>query len=169
VDATPVKLNRLFGDYADPDAKIIPVKVHRARQPFDEQNRTLVQPKLAGTRDGDGALWRDFDWQRSAREGMSLVGLPYSGKLGFIETEMVWPINHMVPPKEQAVACAECHTRQGSRLAALTDFYLPGRDRNTWIDGLGRLAIGLALAGAALHAGARILFRRRLRARRSPR
>jgi len=74
-----------------------------------------------------------------------------------------------VPPKEQAVACAECHTRQGSRLAALTDFYLPGRDRNTWIDGLGRLAIGLALAGAALHAGARILFRRRLRARRSPR
>jgi hypothetical protein len=57
----------------------VPVKVHRARQPFDEGNRLLVQPKLAGTHDGDGAFWRDFDWQRSASEGMKLVGLPYSG------------------------------------------------------------------------------------------
>jgi hypothetical protein len=137
------------------------VKVHRARQPFDEGNRTLVQPKLAGHEAGDGALWRDFDWQRSASEGMKLVGLPYSGKLGFVETEMTWPINHMVAPKEQAVSCAECHTRNASRLAGLDDFYLPGRDRNHWVDGLGRLAIGLAFAGVVLHAGARLWSGRR--------
>ncbi|HVO12884.1 MAG TPA: tetrathionate reductase family octaheme c-type cytochrome [Vicinamibacteria bacterium] len=161
VEQAPVKINRLFGSYAEPDAKIVPVKVHRARQPFDEENRLLVQPKLAGTHDGDGALWRDFDWQRSASEGMKLVGLPYSGKLGFVETEMIWPINHMVAPKGQAVGCAECHTRRGSRLAGLTDFYLPGRDRNRWVDGLGSLGIGLALAGVVLHAGGRAWVSRR--------
>lgn len=156
VERTPVRINTLFGGYDDPDARIVPVKVHRARQPFDEEHKTLVQPKLAGSRAGDGAFWRDFDWQRSAREGMALVGLPYSGKLGFVETEMVWPINHMVAPKGQAVACVECHSRTGSRLAGLSGFYMPGRDRNRWVDGLGSLAIGLALAGAGLHATARI-------------
>jgi octaheme c-type cytochrome (tetrathionate reductase family) len=161
VETTPVRINRLFGSYDDPDAKIIPVKIHRARQPFDEVNRTLVQPKLAGIREGDGALWRDFDWQAAAREGMKLVDLPYSGKLGFVDTEMVWPINHMVAPRGQAVACAECHARGGSRLAGLTDFYLPGRDRNRWVDGLGALAIGLSLAGVFLHGAARVVTRRR--------
>jgi hypothetical protein len=68
---------------------------------------------------------------------------------------MVLPLNHMVAPKEQAVGCAECHARTGSRLAGLTDFYLPGRDRNPWVDGLGSLVLGLSLAGAGLHAVAR--------------
>lgn len=161
VERTPVALNRLYGSYADPDARIVPVKIHRARQPFDEDNRTLVQPKLAGTHDGDGAFWRDFDWQRSASEGMKLVGQPYSGKLGFVETEMTWPLNHMIAPKDQAVGCAECHTRNGSRLAGLGDFYLPGRDRSPWVDGLGMLAIGLSFLGVVLHGGARIVVRRR--------
>jgi hypothetical protein len=75
---------------------------------------------------------------------------------------MRWPLNHMVAPKAQAVGCAECHNREGSRLAGLTGFYLPGRDRNRWVDGLGSLAIGLALVGAASHAGARVFARRRL-------
>jgi octaheme c-type cytochrome (tetrathionate reductase family) len=161
VTTTPVHINRLFGSYDDPEAKIVPVKIHRARQPFDEGNRTLVQPKLAGLKDGDGALWRDFDWQRSAREGMALVNLPYSEKLGFVETEMVWPINHMVAPKGQAVACAECHTRDGSRLAGLTNFYLPGRDRSRSVDLIGTLGIGLALAFSGVHALARVVSGRR--------
>jgi hypothetical protein len=77
---------------------------------------------------GEGAFFKDFDVDRAVREGMASVGLPYSGKLGLVETEMTWPVNHMVAPKEQAVGCAECHTRQGSRLAGLKDFYMPGRD-----------------------------------------
>jgi len=167
VEKTPVQINQLYGSYADPESKIVPVKVHRARQPFDQGNRLLVQPKLAGTHDGDGAFWRDFDWQRSASEGMKLVGLPYSGKLGFVETEMTWPVNHMVAPKGQAVGCAECHTRNGSRLAGLGDFYLPGRDRNRWVDGLGTLAIGLSFLGVVLHGGARVFLRRRVAERSS--
>jgi octaheme c-type cytochrome (tetrathionate reductase family) len=161
IDEVPVRLNRLFGSYDDPDAKIIPVKIHRARQPWDEVNRTLVQPMLAGSHEGDGAFWHDFDWQRAVRKGMELVHQPYSGKLGFVETEMVWPLNHMVAPKAQAVACSECHTRDGSRLAGLRDFYLPGRDYNRWVDGLGLLTIVLSLAGVGVHATARLVVARR--------
>jgi len=32
----------------------------------------------------------------------------------------------MVSPKEKSLKCADCHVRSGSRLAGLTDFYLPG-------------------------------------------
>jgi octaheme c-type cytochrome (tetrathionate reductase family) len=163
VEEVPVPLNRLHGRYDDPDSKIVPVKVHRGRQPWDEEARVVAQPRLADGKPGEGAFWKDFDMDRAVREGMTSVGLPYSGTLGFVETEMTWPVNHMVAPKERAVACAECHTREGSRLAALTDIYLPGRDANRWVDGLGRLSIVLSLAFVGLHAGARAVFARRRR------
>jgi hypothetical protein len=137
------------------------VKVHRARQPWDEGHRLMVQPKLADGQPGEGAFWKDFDMDVAAREGMAIVGLPYSGKLGFVETEMTWPVNHMVAPKDKAVGCAECHTREGSRLAGLGDFYMPGRDANRWVDGLGRLAIVLSIAGVVLHGGARVVASKR--------
>ncbi len=35
-----MKMNELFGSYDDPDAKIIPVKIHRAKQIYDTVNRT---------------------------------------------------------------------------------------------------------------------------------
>ena len=57
---------------------------------------------------------------------MKRVGLPYSGKYGFIETEMYWPINHMVSPKTSTVACTECHTREGQPAGRPdSDFYMP--------------------------------------------
>jgi octaheme c-type cytochrome (tetrathionate reductase family) len=161
VTKTPVALNTLFGSYDDPEAKIVPVKVHRARQPYDEQNAILVQPKLAGHTAGDGAFWRDFDWQRASSEGMAIVGQPYSGKLGFVETEMTWPINHMVAPKTKAVSCSECHTRDGSRLAGLGGFHLPGRDRSPLVDGAGSLLIALSLLGVFGHGAARLVVARR--------
>jgi octaheme c-type cytochrome (tetrathionate reductase family) len=157
----PVPLNRLHGRYDDPESKIVPVKVHRARQPWDEATRMLVQPKLADGKPGEGAFWKDFDMDRAAHEGMALVGLPYSGKLGYVETEMTWPVNHMVAPKEQAVGCVECHTREGSRLAGLGGFYMPGRDANPWVEGFGRLSIALSLGFVVLHAGARVVAARR--------
>jgi len=124
---------------------------------------TIIQPKLFGAKPGDGGYWQDFDWDRAAREGMKLVDLPYSGNMKFIETEMVWPVNHMVSPKQATVQCTECHTRTDSRLMGLRDFYMPGRDYSALIDGSGAIAIGLALVGTGTHATARIISRRRRR------
>ena len=164
VEAVPVRLNALRGSHDDPESKIVPVKIHRGDQIYDPKTDLLVQPKLYSPDDGDPAFWKSFDWERAARAGMDRIGLPFSGEYTFIETEMYWPINHMVSPKASAVPCAECHTRNDGRLAKLDGFYLPGRDRNSWIDGFGTSLIGLALLGVVIHAGARTTaFKRRRR------
>ncbi|MDH7516702.1 MAG: tetrathionate reductase family octaheme c-type cytochrome, partial [Bacteroidota bacterium] len=157
--SVPLVLNPLHGSYADPESKIIPVKVNRARQPFDPVNRILIAPKLIGERKGDGAYWQDFDWVRAAELGMRHVGLPFSGKVAFIRTEQNWPLNHMVAPKEQSVKCEECHTRREGRLASLTDFYLPGRDSSPTVETLGVILILLTFLGVLVHGGARIVAR----------
>jgi hypothetical protein len=159
----PIRMNTLHGSAADPEAKIIPVKIHRSRQIYDPVNRTLIQPKTYGSAQGQGAYWQEFQWDRAARAGMKAVGLPYSGRYSFAETEMTWPVNHMVAPKEQTVGCSQCHTRESSRLAGLSGFYLPGRDRNDLVDLLGGGAILAALAGVLLHGTGRVVASRRRR------
>jgi octaheme c-type cytochrome (tetrathionate reductase family) len=157
----PIAINTLYGAYDDPDAKIIPVKIHRARQPYDPVNRILLQPKLYAPAKGEGALWREFDWGRSLDAGMRDMGLPYSGQYRFVRTEMTWPVNHMVAPKEKALACTTCHTREHSRLAGLRDVYLPGRDQSRVLDWLGSGALLAVIAGVLLHGTARVTARRR--------
>jgi octaheme c-type cytochrome (tetrathionate reductase family) len=161
--ARPVQLNKLGGSADDPGAKIIPVKIHRGKQLYDPVTRMLIQPKLYAAQKGEGGFWKDFDWKRSAEEGMKTAGLPFSGQYEFIETEMYWPVNHMVAPKEKTVACAECHTRSNSRLSGLGGFYMPGRDRSRWLDALGALAIVGAFLGGVAHAAARAITARRRR------
>jgi len=158
IKEVPVKMNVLFGSHNDPASKIIPVKIHLGDQIYDKKYNVLIQPKLYAPEKGDSAYWQDFDWNEAAAAGMGRLGLPYSGEYGFVETEMYWPLNHMVAPKEQSVSCAECHTRDGGRLAALNDFYLPGRDNNRLLDTIGRLLVILSLAGVFVHASIRILF-----------
>jgi octaheme c-type cytochrome (tetrathionate reductase family) len=161
-DATkPIAINTLYGSYDDPDAKVTPVKVHRAIQPYDPANKMLIQPKLFAQVKGEGAFWKDFNWQRSAEEGMKSVGLPYSGTYAFAHTELTLPVNHMVAPKEQAVGCSQCHTRENSRLSALRDFYMPARDRNKTVDLFGRLALLGALGAVLVHGAARGITARR--------
>jgi octaheme c-type cytochrome (tetrathionate reductase family) len=156
-----VKLNTLFGSYDDPDAKIIPVKINRTKQIYDTVEHILIQPKLFASHKGEGGYWMDFDWDRASREGMRLVGQPYSGKYGFVATEMVWPINHMVSPKTESIECTECHTRNNSRLANLSGFYMPGRDSWSPVEILGTGAILCTFAGVFVHASVRIFIRRR--------
>ncbi len=157
----PVKINTLYGNYDDPDAKIYPVKVHRGKQIYDTQYHYLIQPKLFSAKPGDGGFWGDFNWNRAAEEGMKKINLPYSGKYGFVQTEMYWPVNHMVSPKEQAVSCTECHTRDNGRLAHLNGFYLPGRDYDASVELFGKGILLLTLAGVVLHGGARIVMKRK--------
>ncbi|HFB98667.1 MAG TPA: cytochrome C, partial [Bryobacterales bacterium] len=111
--------------------------------------------------DDEDAFWGNYDLARAIARGMKDNGIPYSGKYGFIETWSWWPINHMVAPKEKAVQCDECHTRDNGRLANLAGFYMPGRDRWWWLDALGWLAIFGSLALVIVHTIARIVMKGR--------
>ncbi len=155
--SAPLVLNPLHGSYGDEDSKIVPVKIHRANQPYDPVNKILIQPKLFSEKTGEGAYWKDFNWQAAARAGMKAAGLPFSGKVSFIKTEMYWPLNHMVAPKEDAVKCAECHTRKGGRLAGLKDFYMPGRDYSAAVEFFGKLLLLMSLAGVLVHGLGRLI------------
>lgn len=159
--ARPVQVNRLNGWYSDPDSKIVPVKVHRGKQAYDPATGLLIQPKLFAKEKGDGGFWKDFNWQRAAEEGMKTAGLPYSGRMDFVKTEMYWPVNHMVAPKEKSLECESCHTREKSRMAGLKGFYMPGRDSSTAVDTLGSIGLWGVLAGILVHAAARLLARRK--------
>lgn len=92
---------------------------------------------------------------------MEYLGMPYSGQHGFIETEMFLPVSHMVSTADQALQCADCHTRNDSRLAGLTDFYMPGRDRNATLDTFGKWLIILSLLGVLAHGAARYFINRK--------
>ena len=165
VDTTQpfLKINTLMGEYRDHNSKIIPVKVHRGRQPYDTENLTIIQAKLWDKEEGKGALWLDLEWERAIVEGMAYVGLPYSGKHDFVTTEMYLPVNHMVSPASEVVSCKECHTPENGRLAALNDFYMPGRDRNFMLDFSGKMLLILSLIGVAVHAVIRIISARNIK------
>jgi octaheme c-type cytochrome (tetrathionate reductase family) len=157
-----VDVNSIRGDYDDPNARIWPFKVMRGKQPYDTVNDTFLVGHLFGK--DDAAYWKSFNWDKALRAGMAeakAVGqtdVDYSGKYDFVETRMYWPITHMVPPKEMALGCEECHGKNG-RLAELTGFYMPGRDANPWIDRIGWLLAAATLAGVLMHGLMRLVFR----------
>jgi octaheme c-type cytochrome (tetrathionate reductase family) len=154
--AGPVQINRLLGGKNDPGSKIIPVKIHRGDQIYDTYHNHLIQPKLYGN-EQDSAFWSAFDWDKAAAAGMKDIGLPYSGNYDFVETEMYWPINHMVAPAAQSLQCADCHTNEtDGRLAKLTGFYLPGRDRSDFLDWLGVALIWASVFGVVVHSSIRV-------------
>lgn len=104
-----VQINRPLGGPRDPEAKIWPFKVHRGRQIYDTQYLYLLTPRTWGP----GGFWTEFDWDKACRIGSQDTGLPYSGQYGFVDTEMYWPLSHMVQPKERALQCADCHGPEG--------------------------------------------------------
>ena len=90
------------------------------------------------------------------RKGQHALGLPFSGEFGFVETTYVFPTTHMVAPGENVVKCSECHTRKDGRLANLAGFYMPGRDRNRWVNPLGWVAVLGSLIGVTIHGLGRV-------------
>jgi octaheme c-type cytochrome (tetrathionate reductase family) len=155
-----LELNRIEGSASDENARIWPFKVMLGKQAYDPVNNTLVVNHVFG--DDDTAFWKHYDYDKAIKAGMDFAGLPYSGKFAFIETRMNWFITHMVAPKEKAVPCAECHTRAADgRLASIEGVYIPGRDRNPWVDLLGGLAIAGSIGAGLIHGLVRIITRRR--------
>ena len=71
----------------------------------------------------------------------------------------MWPITHMVAPKEKALACNECHAR-GGRLDKVEGIYIPGRGGNRLVDTLGWLASAAILAGVLVHGLIRFVNRK---------
>jgi octaheme c-type cytochrome (tetrathionate reductase family) len=107
--AKVLALNPPRGGIGAPAARVWPFKVHRALQPYDTVNRTLLSPVTGGP----GGYWTTFDWNKAFELGAKASGVPYSGKYGFARTEMFWPLSHMVVPKEKALGCADCHGGAG--------------------------------------------------------
>ncbi|MGN7612497.1 tetrathionate reductase family octaheme c-type cytochrome [Magnetococcales bacterium HHB-1] len=151
-----VSINRLHGTGDDSASRIWPFKIMRGKQPYDTVYNTLLAPATSGEK----GYWKTFDWTDAITRGMKAVKQPFSGQHGFVETEMFWPINHMVAPSEETVACGDCH-QQGGRLDEIDGIYIPGRDQLSWVEIPGRGFVLLMLALVGIHLLARLILRRK--------
>jgi hypothetical protein len=93
--------------------------------------------------------------------GMEVNQRPYSGNYEFVDTEVYWPVNHMVSPKENSLTCNDCHTRNDGRLASLNGFYLPGRDYSKAANFGGKAIVILTILGVFAHMALRVIIPRR--------
>jgi octaheme c-type cytochrome (tetrathionate reductase family) len=146
-----VWLNKPNGSRGDPHSRIMPFKVHRGKTPYDKINKIMVIPHLFPRNKNDkNAYWKSFDWQKAIKSGMDYAGQDYSGEYGFIETAYAFPTTHMVAPRENALQCAQCHSKE-SRLNNLTGFYMPARDTFELVDAAGWFGTGAALLAVFIH------------------
>lgn len=152
-----VRVSWPVGNLGDKKSRIFPFKVHRGKQPYDTESRRLLAPLLSG----EDGFWTTLDMKKALIKGMEYMNLPYSGNFDFVETSYVFPITHMVAPKEKALDCTACHRRKGSRLANLVGFYMPARDGHRIVDVGGWSLIIALLVGILLHASGRIFSRKR--------
>lgn len=150
----PIGINRINGSASDGKSLIWPMKIMRGKQPYDAENMNLVTPHTAGN--DDYGYWKNLNWAKAIESGMKESGKPFSGKYDFVSTEMYWPITHMVAPKDKALACVECHAKQG-RLAGIEGIYLFGQDNNRWVDMIGWTLALLTLLGVIGHGLIRIV------------
>jgi octaheme c-type cytochrome (tetrathionate reductase family) len=153
----PIDINRIGGSEGDKDSRIWPFKVMRTNQPYDKGNNTLVYMHLWGN--DDTSFWGNFDFSKAIQKGMEKNGRPYSGEYGFIKTQSFWPITHMVAPKQDAVKCDSCHSKD-SRLKNIKGVYLPARDSYSILDTIGVIAILLSIIAIVGHALIRKLINR---------
>ena len=151
-----VQINQFLGEPGEAESRIWPVKVMRGKQPYDAELQKLVAP-LTTT---DKGYWTTLDWNQAIKLGMQAEGKPFSGKYGFVETEMAWPITHMVAPADESLQCAECHDRNGV-LDGVEGIYIPGRDKNLWLERIGFAAVLITLLIFIVHGAARVLFRKK--------
>ena len=151
----PVPMTDFQGSAYDGKSRIWPVKLFRGKQAWDPVNKTLVVTHLSGN--DDTAYWTNLNWEKAVAAGMATVHRPFSGKVGFIATESMAPITHMVAPAKDALQCQACHASAG-RLEKVPGVYLPGRGRDHawWLDGPAWALAGLALLGVLVHGAGRV-------------
>jgi octaheme c-type cytochrome (tetrathionate reductase family) len=150
-----VEVSQPVGDKSDPQTRIFPFKIHRGKQPYDKVHNKLLAPILSGPK----GFWTNLDMNDAIERGNKTLGIPYSGEFDYVETTYAVPITHMVAPKENALACTECHIRETSRLAGITDLYMPGRDQFRLVDTIGWVSVLGALVAVLLHGLGRFFMR----------
>lgn len=153
-----VPINTFMGSPDDGVSRIWPVKVFAGIQPYDSGNNMLAIPHLFGK--DEAAYWKSYDWNMAIEAGMTSRELPYSGDYGFVESEMLWPITHMVAPTEDALECSDCHSKD-SRLAEIEGIYIPGHNNNNMVELFGWGMIGLSIISVVVHGSARVISKRR--------
>ena len=149
------KVSWPVGDQQDSNSRIYPFKVHRGNQPYDKVNQTLLMPLLSSKK----GYWTTLDWNEALTIGQESMGLPFSGEFDFVETTYVFPITHMVAPKDKSLSCTECHSKSDSRLANLKGFYMPGRDGSKILNYAGWGAVLASLFVVLSHGLGRIFSR----------
>ena len=154
-----LSLNHPAGSPSDSRSRIMPFKRHTGKQPFDPVNANMVIPHLFGPKDSD-AFWASYDWKRAVTSGMRYVDMPFSGEVGFVETEYFFPITHMVAPRENVVPCEGCHAVEG-RLKGLPGVYVPGRDVHAGVTAIGWAGVAASLVVVVGHGLVRIVSRKR--------
>jgi hypothetical protein len=97
------------------DGLIWPLKLFTGLQPYDADENLIAPLNLFPKNDDDGAtaFWRNWDLALAVDGGFAAWGYEFSGNMGFIESEMWWPITHMVTPADQALGCTDCHDSGG--------------------------------------------------------
>lgn len=150
-----LQVNQIHGSANDPNSRIWPFKVMHGKQAYDTVNNTLVVVHVYGK--DDTAYWTNFEWEKAIQAGMDYAGHDYSGEYGFIETEMYWPISHMVAPADEALQCNACHTRGNGVLANVEDVYIPGITKTPMIDKFGWGIMLLTFMGVVVHGLARFI------------
>ena len=153
-DEGRVLINNFEGSADDGKSRIWPVKIFRGVQPYDPVLETLVIPHTTGH--DEASYWKHFDWEKAITAGMQSADLPFSGRVDFIKTQMSWPITHMVAPAKNALACNECHSKNG-RLQNIKGIYIPARDASEKLDMFGWLIALLTLVGVIMHGIGRII------------
>jgi len=155
----PLVLTRIKARPNQPGSRIWPFKIMRGVQPYDARLQQLALPHLfSKDKHNETAFWKNKDWQAALVHGMEhsnayeqgAENRSFTGKLKWVETEMYWPITHMVAPKEQALTCANCHS-EDSRMAGLEGIYVPGLHQHTAISGIGWSMALLSLLGVIAH------------------
>jgi octaheme c-type cytochrome (tetrathionate reductase family) len=107
-------INEVQGSRENPDARIWPFKQFTGLQPYDAGNNVIAPLNLfPKPDDADTAFWKNWDLELAVEGGLAAWGQEYSGEMGFIESEMYWPLTHMVAPAEQALECTACHAEDG--------------------------------------------------------
>jgi len=117
-----VPINHFEGSASDGKSLIWPVKVFRGKQAWDPVYKTITLTHLSGK--DDSAYWTNLNWKKAVATGMASAGLPFSGRVEFVKTEMTWPINHMVAPAKDALGCPDCHAA-GGRLEKVPGINIP--------------------------------------------